>query len=123
MDALEMDELKEFLKSSLLWTLVTKSPILSGSMQVHIQPTWSSDGTIIVIEAPFYDQKEWRKNQRLVYTGESKYGFTDYAQWVNDAGGFGRHNKSEHWVNRVVNQVCKEVARKYDGIVEGELEK
>ena len=36
----------------------------------------------------------------------------DYAYWVNEMGGFGTHNKSEHWVNRSMYEVALEFANK-----------
>lgn len=122
MSSIRLSDIKNTTCSALLWTLVVNSPILSGSMQMHIQLGYGNDGYEVIIEAPFYDMKKWEKNKTLVYTGETKNGFTDYAQWVNEAGGFGKHNKSEHWVNRVVNEVCRSIAIEYGGIVEGELE-
>lgn len=89
------------------------SPIMSGNMKSFIIFT----GNDVRIYAPFYDIKKWKKSGEIVHTGESIYGFTDYAQWVNQVGGFGTHNKSEHWVNRVCNDVADMVARKYKGKV------
>ena len=118
---MDYKEIEEYARSSLFWNLIKESPILSGSMQYHIQMGYGNDGYEIIIEAPFYDMKKWQKDKTLVYTGESHNGVTDYALSVNEAGGFGRHNASEGWVNRCVNYVCRDVAQKYNGVVEGEL--
>lgn len=120
---MNLDEVKEFLRNALYFNLIMESPVLSGSMQYHIQMGYGADGYEIIIEAPFYDSARWQKDKVLVYTGESKNGVTDYAYDVNESGAFGRHNKSEHWVNRCINNVCREVALKYNGVVEGELER
>lgn len=119
---MDFSEIKEFLRNALYFNLITDSPILSGSMQYHIQLGYGADGYEIIIEAPFYDMKEWEKRKVLVYTGESHNGTTDYAVSVNESGGFGRHNASEHWVNRCINAVCQEIATKFGGVVEGELQ-
>jgi len=119
---MNLSDIKDVTRSSLLWQLIMDSPILSGNMQYHIQLGYGNDGYEVIIEAPFYDMKQWRKNKTIVHTGETKHGFSDYAQWVNEAGGFGRHNKSEHWVNRSVNDICRSIAIKYGGVVEGVLE-
>lgn len=111
----------EKLRFTCFYNLIMQSPVLSGSMQAHIQLGYGNDGFEIVIDAPFYDQKEFRKHKQLIYTGEVKYGKTAYAEWVNELGAFGRHNKSEHWVNRVLNEACQVVAAEVGGIVINEL--
>lgn len=118
---MDLSEIKEFAKNALYYNLVLESPVLSGSMQYHIQQGYGADGYEIIIEAPFYDGKRWEKDHVLVYTGETHNGKTDYAFDVNEYGAFFRHNKSEHWVNRVINAVCNNIAQKFNGIVEGEL--
>ena len=115
-------DLVEKLRFLCFYNLVMQSPVLSGSMQAHIQFGYGNDGFEIIIDAPFYDQKEFRKNHNLVYTGEIKNGKTAYAYWVNEMGAFGRHNKSEHWVNRVLNECCQAVASEIGGTVINELQ-
>lgn len=113
-----IDEVKKALENHLYSQLVFNSPILSGNMMMNI----SQGSSEIIIAAPFYDNKMWRKKHIIVHTGETKNGLTDYANSVNEVGGFGTHNKSEHWVNRVVNTCCRDIAGLYNGKVEGELE-
>jgi len=116
-----MTDLQEKLQFMLFYNLVMQSPVLSGSMQSHIQLGYGNDGFQIVIDAPFYDMKEWQKNKKLVYTGKNINGVTAYANMVNESGGFGRHNKSEHWVNRVINDCCNILASEIGGEVINEL--
>lgn len=102
--------------------LIMSSPILSGNMQSMIQLGQIGTKEVeIIISAPFYDIKEWEKNKVVKHTGESKNGVTDYANWVNELGGFGRHNKSEYWVNRVCYECAQAVANEVGGIVINEL--
>lgn len=117
---MDFSNIKEELQYKLLYELIMQSPVLSGNMQYHIQLGYEDD-YVIKIEAPFYDMKEFKKKGVIVHTGKSVNGVTDYANWVNEAGGFGSHNKSEHWVNRVINECCNIIAKKYGAIVEGEL--
>lgn len=112
-----MTNLEQEIQALCFYNLIVNSPILSGSMQAHIQLGYGNSGFQIVIDAPFYDMKEWEKNKRLVYTGANKNGITAYAKWVNDVGAFGRHNKSEHWVNRVLNDSCTVIANKIGATV------
>jgi len=91
--------------------LYLQSPVLSGNMQSHIRVDSIKPKEItIVIEAPFYDMKEWSKTGRILLTGDSYNGITNYAQWVNDIGAFGTRNDSMHWVNRVLYVCCKAIA-------------
>ena len=118
---MDLEEIKDYTRSSLFYNLVMESPILSGNMQSMISMGYGNDGYEVIIEAPFYDFKKWEKEGVIVHTGESFNGKTDYAYDVNEFGAFGRHNKSEHWVNRVINVICHDVAVKFNGVVEGEL--
>ena len=108
---------KEYLQNLIFWHLVMESPVLSGNMQSFIQLGGIDTDYAILIQAPFYDMKKWKKEGVIVHTGDVKKGKEHYAEWVNELGAFGRHNKSEHWVNRVLNRCCEEFARKYDGKV------
>ena len=114
-------DIKEELQYALLWHLVNESPVLSGNMQSMIQLGYGNDGYEIKIPAPFYDATKWKKDKVIVHTGAVIGGLTDYAYSVNEFGAFGTHNKSEHWVNRVLNRICEEVAKKYGGTVEVRL--
>ena len=101
----------EGLQSLTFMNLVNKSPILSGNMQMNIQcGLTTSSECQIVIEAPFYDMKKWKKDGTIIRTGEDRKGKTDYAYWVNELGGFASHNASEHWVNRCIYEAVTEYA-------------
>lgn len=101
----------EAIQNLLFINLYNKAPILSGNMQMSIQCGLTSPSeSEIVIEAPFYDMKKWKKNGVIVRTGENINGKTDYAYWVNELGGFATHNASEHWVNRCIYEVMTEIA-------------
>ena len=113
----------EKLYGLVFYNLHAQSPVLSGNMLGHIQ-TSQAYGTefVIVIDAPFYDMKEWQKNRQIVHTGATVNGQTAYAQMVNDVGAFGRHNKSMHWVNRVCVQSAITLASEIGAEVINELE-
>ena len=105
------------------YNLVLNSPVLSGNMQMFIQQGFSGEyQSEIYVKAPFYDMTQWKKTGTIVHTGAVKNGFTDYAFWVNEAGGFGTHNDSEKWINRVLNMCAEEFARKIGGKVEKYLD-
>lgn len=109
-----MTELMEKLYTLVNSTLYLDCPVLSRSMKRHIEIKEISDHKVIIeIEAPFYDLNIWRKEHRVKYTGKSINGFTDYAYWVNKYGAFGTHNKSEHWVNRALDDSCKVIANEF----------
>lgn len=117
-----MDGIVEKIQSLLYSNLVFSSPILSGNMQSFIQLGLITPGTCeIIMEAPFYDMKKWKKEGVIQHTGKIVNGHTDYAAWVNDIGAFGTHNKSEHWVNRVCLDVCTAIANEIGAIVINEL--
>jgi hypothetical protein len=77
---------------------------------------------VIMIDAPFYDSKEWNKNRTIVHTGETKNGKSAYAEAVNAVGAFGTRNKSMHWVNRVCVQSAMTIASEIGAEVINELE-
>lgn len=117
-----MDNLFEKFHSLLYGDLVVNSPVLSGNMQSLISyGQIGEDYTEIIIDAPFYDGKKFKKDNVIVHTNQILNGFTGYAQWVNDNGAFNTHNKSEHWVNRVVNDVAHVIANEVGGEVINEL--
>lgn len=109
----------EELQALIYYNLVLESPVLSGNMQNMIDSLGLfgldpvNGESRILITAPSYDMKKWKKEGVIVHD----YKF-NYANAVNESGGFGTHNDSEHWVNRVINRCCEEFARKYGGRVE-----
>lgn len=111
------------IQNLLFMNLLQKSPVLSGNMQSLIQCGLTTPSQAeIVIEAPFYDMKKWKKEGVVVHTGENKKGYTDYAEWVNMLGGFATHNKSEHWVNKAIYEVVTEIANELGATVINRLE-
>lgn len=108
-----MTAIEQAVQGLCFYTLVVNSPVLSGSMKAHIE----LDPNGIKIDAPFYDLKEWNKSHRIIYTGAVVNGMTAYAKWVNDVGAFGRHNKSEHWVNRALYDACTIIANQIGAVV------
>lgn len=113
----------EKLYALVFYNLHTQVPMLSGNMASYIQ-TSQAYGTefVIMIDAPFYDAKEWEKNKQIVHTGKTVNGKTAYAQFVNDIGAFGTRNKSMHWVNRVCVQAAVTLASEIGAEVINELE-
>ena len=60
----------ERLQSLLTLTLRLSSPVLSGNMKSLItQYAPTKTEARIVIDAPFYDMKQWRKTHTIVHTG------------------------------------------------------
>lgn len=103
-------------------TLYLDSPVLSGNMKSGIGLKSINDNEVVIaIEAPFYDRKIWEKSGAIVLTGAVVNGKTDYAQSVNDTGGFGTRNKSMHWVNRVCLDVANIIAQEIGAEVINEL--
>ncbi len=106
-----MDDIVEKLHALLYSNLIMQSPVLSGNMQSLIQVGVQGGGTReIIIDAPYYDMKKWEKEKVIVHTGEVKNGKTAYAEDVNLRGAFGRHNRSEGWVNRAIKEVVDTIA-------------
>lgn len=113
----------EKLHALIFSNLIYNSPVLSGNMQSLIQlGQVGSSEMEIIIDAPFYDQKKWNKDKVIVHTGETINGLTAYASSVNKSGGFGSHNKSEHWVNRVCVECAQAIANEIGAVVINELE-
>lgn len=122
-----MTEIMEKLYNLVNTTLYLNCPVLSRSMKRHIETKEISEHKIVIeIAAPFYDEWLWRKKGIIVYSGQSvklgkgthyfeaNYGnITDYAYWVNAVGAFGTHNKSEHWVNRTLDDSCRVIANEF----------
>lgn len=99
---------------NLIYTnLVMQSPVLSGNMKANISSMKLGE---ICISGPAYDLKKWKKDKVIVHTGGP-----DYANEVNISGAFGRHNKSEHWVNRVLFDSVSVIANEIGAIVINEL--
>ena len=113
-----MEDVVGKIHALLFSNLVMSSPVLSGNMKSFIKT--GSDGTI-VIDAPFYDMRKWEKDKVVVHTGETINGRTAYAEWVNRLGAFGRHNKSERWVNRAILEVVQAIANEIGAEVIYEL--
>ena len=106
-----MEDIVEKLHALLFSNLILQSPVLSGNMKSMIQTGLQGSATReIIIDAPFYDMKRWNKDKVVVHTGETINGKTSYAEDVNLRGAFGRHNKSEGWVNRAVKEVVDTIA-------------
>lgn len=103
----ELRKLSEFARS----ILESVTPVLSGNMQQHIAKSKLVDVSFskitFCIEAPFYDLPRWEKEGVIVHTGKSYKGITDYANWVNKSGAFGKKNASMHWVNRALFQAAQ----------------
>lgn len=116
----DLEKLKNLLEN----ILDINFPILSGNMYRHgVEIVSASDNEItLCIDAPFYDAKKWRESGAIIPTGESFNGITSYAMWVNKVGAFGRHNKSEHWVNRACFEAVNTLANEIGAEVENELE-
>ena len=102
----ELEKLANLVKTY----LQNMTPILSSNMLLEIDKAELvkvDDHTItFAIKAPFYNMKTWKKSGVIVHTGESYNGVKHYANWVNESGGFAKHNKSEHWVNRALNEAA-----------------
>lgn len=113
----------EKLYALVFYNLHCQAPVMSGNMLGHIQTSQAYGSEfVIVIDAPYYDVNEWRKNKQIVYTGEERNGATAYAEAVNALGGFGRRNKSMHWVNRVCVEAATAIASELGAEVINELE-
>lgn len=106
-----MENIVEKLHALLFSNLIMQSPVLSGNMQSLIQTGLEGEATKeIIIDAPYYDMKRWNKDKVIVHTGEVVNGKSAYAEDVNLRGAFGRHNKSEGWVNRAIKEVVDTIA-------------
>jgi len=94
--------------------LYAKSPIYSGNMKSSIGSVqWVEVGenkVQLIINAPYYDMQEFKKNNRVVPTGEVVNGMFGYANDVNLFGGFFTQNKSKYWVNRAIYEACLQFA-------------
>lgn len=113
----------EKLYALVFYNLYCQVPVLSGNMASLIQTSQAYGSEfVIMIDAPFYNGKEWRENKTVVHTGETINGKTAYAQWVNDIGAFGTRNKSMHWVNRVCVQAASTLASEIGATLINELE-
>ncbi len=118
-----MDNSVEKLTALLFGTLIINSPVMSGNMKSLIQITrYGLNECEIMIDAPFYDIPRWKKDKTIIHTGETINGKQAYAEWVNKAGGFGTHNKSEHWANRTCVEVAKIIANQIGATVINELQ-
>ena len=120
---MERKDVATAMQSLLFINLINKVPVLSGNMKMNIKCGITTPSQCeIVIEAPFYDTNKWKKDKTIIHTGENKGGFTDYAYWVNELGGFATHNQSEDWVNRALYEVVNEIANEIGATVINRLE-
>ncbi len=104
--------------------LYLSCPVLSGNMRKHILTNAVGIGTneiTICISAPFYDSKKWKEEHVIFHTGEIINGKSDYAEWVNTLGPFGRPGRSQHWVNRACYEVATVIANEIGAEVISEL--
>ena len=64
----------EKLYALVFYNLHTQSPVLSGNMLSYIQTSQAYGSEfVIMIDAPFYDGNEWRKNKTIKKTIMIKY--------------------------------------------------
>ena len=109
----------EELQQLIYYNLIVNAPILSENTQNMISALGLygldpvNNEARILVTAPSYDMNQWKKNKVIIHN----YDY-DYAKSTNERGGFGKHNDSEHWVNRVINKCCEEFARRNGGRVE-----
>lgn len=104
--------------------LYLSCPVMSGNMRHHIDVNTVLKGdeeVEIVISAPFYDMKEWQKNHRIKFTGETIDGKHDYAYWVNALGAFARGGRDVNWVHRAIYEAVCTLASEIDAQVINEL--
>ena len=95
--------------------LYAQAPVMSGNLKNHIKVVSVSENKVVIrLEARFYDTKHWEKTGQIKYTKGWKKdpSITNYAMFLNEVGAFGTRNKSMHWVNRTLYQVCKAYADK-----------
>ena len=104
--------------------LYAQAPVMSGNLKNHIKVVSVEEHKVkIVLSARFYDTNLWQKTGQIKYTKGWKKdpSITNYAMFLNEVGAFGTHNKSMHWVNRTIYQVCNAYASKTGGEVENTL--
>lgn len=119
---MERKELPLTIQNLLFMNLVNKAPTLSGNMKMNIRCGISKPSeTQIVIEAPFYDLNKFKQKGIIIHTNENKNGKTDYAYYVNVAGGFATNNASKNWVNRAIYEVITEIANEMNAEVINKL--
>lgn len=99
------------------YKLIEDAPVLSSNLKNHIRLiNVSDDELVFMIEAPQYNVNQFTKTGKISYTGKQP----DYAIWLNNLGAFATHNKSEHWVNRSLFELCFELKRAVGGRAEVE---
>lgn len=104
--------------------LHAQAPIMSGNTQRSIRVSRISERKVVlVIDPKFYDVNYWKKTGKIRYTRNAFYdekkekirykyswhkdmNMKSYAMFLNEVGAFGTHNKSMHWVNRVLYTTC-----------------
>lgn len=118
-----MDTNVQKIYNALMIDLYKNSPRMSGNMQSNLQLGEVKDNSMtIIINAPYYDINQWKKDGQIVLTNkQSKNGTTDYAEVVNSIGAFGKRNKSTHWVNKTCLEVVNTIAQEIGAIVINKL--
>ena len=113
-----------FLYNLINANLYAQAPVLSGNLKSHIKVVSVEEHKVkIVLSARFYDTKIWEKTGQIKYTKGWKKNpqITNYAMFLNEVGAFGTRNKSMHWTNRAIFQVCDAYANKSGGSCDNKL--
>lgn len=115
-----------FMANLLNNVLINQAPVLSGNLKQSIRIKEIQDNEItIVIEPRFYNVAQYNKTGKInLYKAKQsieKYGRLSYAEWLNDKGAFGTGNKSMHWTNRAIYDVCTAFARTLNAEVRNTL--
>lgn len=112
-----MDKWLDKLWQLLYVNLDISCPVLSGNMKNTINVTGLEENEIkIAIEPKFYNLKKFKDEGIIVFDETGKGNLTSYAKLVNDAGGFGTHNDSEHWVNRACYEVANAIKKEIESV-------
>lgn len=107
-----MEKILEKLYTLLNSMLLNNVPVLSGNSKRHINIVEIEPHKVVIkIEAPFYDSKIWRKENRIVFTGP-RDGVTGYAQFLNER---------TRWVNETTHSVCEIIADEYGAILDDRI--
>ena len=118
-----MDEINdvEKLYNLILVSLRANAPTLSGNTKnsIHTSRSFGREFTI-VIDPEYYDINLWKKTG-ILSNKVIKGGSSSYAASVNEKGGFGTHNKSTHWVNKVCLSCVEQIAAEIGAVVINEL--
>ena len=111
----------EKLYNLILVSLRANAPRLSGNTKssIHTSRQWGREFTI-VIDPDYYDVNLFKQTGRIQKVA-GKHGSSSYAQSVNEKGAFGSHNKSMHWINKVVVNCAEQIASEIGAVVINEL--